>query len=251
MRELEVPLPPIEEQKRIAAILDKADGIRRKREQAIKVADEFQRSLFFDMFGDPVTNSKYLAVQPLGRHLTFLTSGSRGWARYYSNSGPQFIRSLDVQMNNLHVNDCAYVQPPQGAETERTRVRPGDVLLTITGSRIGRVAAVPPAFGEAYISQHVAILRLADDLLPEYLSMFLSLERGGQIQIARNQYGQTKPGLNLEQIREFQVPVPPLSEQRQFVSVLMKTERLKRKIGAHQRTVDLLLATLQVSMFKR
>lgn len=63
--ETQIPLPPLAEQKRIAAILDKADGIRRKRQQAIELADEFLRSVFLDMFGDPVTNPKGFAKAPI------------------------------------------------------------------------------------------------------------------------------------------------------------------------------------------
>ena len=62
---MEIPLPPLEEQKRIAAILDKADALRRKRQQAIDLTDRLLRSIFLDMFGDPVTNPKGWEVEPL------------------------------------------------------------------------------------------------------------------------------------------------------------------------------------------
>lgn len=65
LTKVEIPLPPLEEQKRIAAILDKADAIRQKRQQAIELADEFLRSVFLDMFGDPVTNLKGWEVESL------------------------------------------------------------------------------------------------------------------------------------------------------------------------------------------
>ena len=63
---IEIPLPPLAEQKRIAAILDKADAIRRKRQQAIQLADDFLRAVFLDMFGDPVTNPKGWEIAELG-----------------------------------------------------------------------------------------------------------------------------------------------------------------------------------------
>ena len=76
-------------------------------------------------------------------------------------------------MNSISDEDAVFVEPPDNAEADRTRVIPGDVLLTITGSEIGRVATVPDRLNGAYISQHVAILRLKAGLLPEFLSMFL------------------------------------------------------------------------------
>jgi type I restriction enzyme, S subunit len=155
---------------------------------------------------------------PLDRHLEFLTSGSRGWAEHYVRAGKRFIRSLDVQMNRIGSDEIVYVDPPPGTEADRTRVRDGDVLVTITGSRIGRVAFVPSSFGEGYVSQHVAIVRLKSTLRPQFCSMFLSLPIGGQRQIAKAQYGQTKPGLSLTNIREFQIPIPPLDEQDRFLA---------------------------------
>jgi len=214
-----IPLPPLSEQKRIAGILDKADAIRRKRQQAIELTEQFLRSTFLDMFGDPVTNPKGWPVGDLGRHLDFLTSGSRGWAKYYSPSGARFIRSLDVQMNYIGEEEIVYVDAPKSTEANRTRVEPGDVLLTVTGSKIGRVAPIAKNIGAAHISQHVMILRLGDELRPRFLSMYLSDPRGGQHQIKRMQYGQTKPGLNMDQVRKFQVPCPPVGLQDRFLEV--------------------------------
>lgn len=119
-------------------------------------------------------------------------------------------------MNHISNDSAVFVDAPQGAEAERARVRTGDVLLTITGSQIGRIAPVPTHLERAFVSQHVAILRLNPGLLPVFLSMFMSLESGGQGEIARLQYGQTKPGLNLDQIREFRIPVPPPAATEKF-----------------------------------
>jgi type I restriction enzyme S subunit len=213
---LPIPMRPISEQRRIVDLLSRAENIVRMRMEAEAKAKEIIPALFVEMFGDPRENPKNLAIRPLGELISFVTSGSRGWARYYSPSGARFVRSLDVQMNSISDEEIVTVNPPAGAETERARVSAGDVLLTITGSRIGRVAAVPEHLHGAFISQHVALLKLHADLNPEFLSMFLSLEDGGQREIARLQYGQTKPGLNLAQIRQFLVPVPALSEQVRF-----------------------------------
>lgn len=241
------PVPPLKEQQRIAAILDKADAIRRKRQQATTLVDEFLRAVFLDMFGDPVTNPKGWDVVDLGSQLKFLTSGGRGWSKYYSNVGARFLRSLDVRMNKIGNDDIAYVIPPKSAESNRTRVEPGDVLLTITGSRIGRVCTVPHEFGEGYISQHVALLRLVDQIAPRFLSMYLSLDSGGQRQISKSQYGQTKPGLNFEQIRRFRVPVPPFNLQESFVKILDGVERSRLLYSER----DLNLLKLEKSLNQR
>jgi type I restriction enzyme S subunit len=188
--------------------------------------DSFLPPAFLELFGNPTTNPLGLPVTELGDFLSFVTSGSRGWADYYVPEGTRFIRSLDVRMNSISDDNAVFVKPPKGAEADRTRVKPGDVLLTITGSRIGRVAPVSARLNGAFISQHVAILRLKEGLLPEFLSMFLSLDTGGQRQIASLQYGQTKPGLNLDQIRALRVPVPHLSHQQKFLELGKRAESL-------------------------
>ena len=212
-------LPDIDlhEQRRVANIIEKADGIRRKRERSLAMADKLLQSTFLEMFSKGKAPDEYV---PLGPHLSFVTSGSRGWAKYYSETGARFIRSLDVQMNEISDDEMVFVNPPQSAEAERTRVRDGDVLLTITGSRIGRVTEITELPQETYISQHVAILRTKGTVLPGYLSYFLSLPSLGQRQIEKMQYGQAKPGLNLQQIRSFRLPIPAPGKQEAFVDIV-------------------------------
>ena len=172
---LKVPISSLDEQKRIAEILDQDDALLAKRRRAFPLLDELAQSIFLDMFGD--INDDEMAF--LGDHLTFVTSGGRGWAKYYSDSGSRFIRSLDVRMNEIEDRSAVYVTPPNNAEARRTRVHSGDVLLTITGSLIGRVAPVSPNLDGSYVSQHVAILRPeASRIDPGFLAFFLSMPRG-------------------------------------------------------------------------
>jgi type I restriction enzyme, S subunit len=224
--ETSIPLPELLLQQQIARQLEQADRLRRTSRYSLELIDALLPAAFLECFGDPTANPLGLPVAELGDYLSFVTSGSRGWADYYASKGARFIRSLDVRMNDVSDEDAVFVVPPIGAEADRTRVAIGDVLLTITGSRIGRVAAVPEGLKGAFISQHVAILRLKAGLLPEFLSMFLSLDAGGQLQIARAQYGQTKPGLNLDQIRRFRVPVPDSVHQQSDRDAVDQRERL-------------------------
>lgn len=244
---LRIPLPPLAEQRRIACVLDQVYALRGKRRAAVARLDELTRSIFLDIFD----SSREMPVGSLGEHLSFLTSGGRGWAQFYSNKGQRFIRSLDIRMNKIDDRDAVYVTPPSNAEARRTTVKRGDVLLTITGSRIGRVSAVPEELEGAHISQHVAILRSCQDqILPEFLSFFLSLDVGGQRQIASAQYGQTKPGLNFQQIREFKIPTPTLSLQNEFAERLAVIESLKTAHRAHLAELDALFASLQYRAFR-
>lgn len=153
-----------------------------------------------------------------GQLFSFVTSGSRGWARYYSQSGPIFLRigNLDHDSVSLDLSDIQHVSPPSGAEGTRTRVVPGDVLISITAD-VGMIAVVPDAIGEAYINQHISLARPVAGMNIHYLAWFLAAAYGGQRQFLALQRGATKVGLGLDDIRGVSVPIPPLVEQGRIV----------------------------------
>jgi type I restriction enzyme S subunit len=206
-------LPEKDEQRRIADTLEKADAIRRKRKQAIALTEELLRSTFLEMFGDPVINPKGWPVKPLGALLSFLTSGSRGWAQYYAEAGETFLRIQNVRTDRLDLSDVAFVRAPTSAEARRTETFPGDVLLSITAD-LGRTAVVPETLKRAFINQHLAILR-PNGVNSEYLSSFLASE-AGQRQINRRNKGGVKAGLNFDDIRSIEVVLPPKPVQDSF-----------------------------------
>lgn len=175
-----IPLPALGEQRRIAAVLDQADDLRRKRREAIQRLSKAAQTIFVDMFGDwshPQFGGKLLE---LGDHLDFLTSGSRSWAEYYRDLGSLFLRIQNVKADELDLSDVAFVEPPTTAEATRTRVEAGDVLLSITAD-LGRTAVVPDGLGNAFINQHLALLR-THAFEPRYLSAALA-SPAGQIAI--------------------------------------------------------------------
>ena len=152
----------------------------------------------------------------------FVTSGSRGWAKHYSGSGAMFLR-----IGNLHRAGIALelatvqrVSVPEGAERERTRVFPSDILISITAD-IGMVGLATAQLGEAYINQHLALGRTVVRCIHvPYIAWFLASDEGGQRQFAALRRGATKMGLGLKDIRSIDVPLPPLIEQQRIVDAV-------------------------------
>ncbi|WP_265434024.1 restriction endonuclease subunit S [Aeromonas salmonicida] len=163
----------------------------------------------------------------LGDLAEFVTSGSRGWAQFYSESGALFIRSQNVRDGKLNFDDIQYVKPPTGSEGSRTKVKRNDLLITITGNSVGNVALVDQDFDESYISQHVGLVRLKEFALGDYICRFLSPNAPGNQQITGSQSGQSKPGLNLKNLKDFYIAYPrELSELKYISSVLSDTDEL-------------------------
>lgn len=246
-----IPLPPLKEQRRIAAILDKANRLAELRKRSVNTINLLKQATFRRAIANRAIYSTDEPYVPLGDCLSFITSGGRGWSQYYADKGSRFIRSGDVQMNKIIRSDPQYVQPPDNAEAKRTCVRDGDVLLTITGSRIGRVAPASSEDSGAFISQHVAIVRLDNTkLIPSFASFFLSMPEGGQVQIKRSQYGQTKPGLNFEQIQKFPIPKLSLDKQVQVMSEIMAIDKLLQANSKHANKIDEYLASASDLAFR-
>lgn len=242
-----IPLPPLAEQKRIAEVLDKAEELRSKRRAALAQLDSLTQSIFLEMFGDPASILQKWPSSKLGELLEFLTSGSRGWAEYYSESGDLFLRIQNIRRDQLLLDDIAYVKAPDTAEAKRTRVQAGDVLLSITAD-LGRTAVVPEGLGTAYINQHLSILR-TKALVPRFLSAYFASPAGERQVFGRNRQA-VKAGLNFDDIRSFLIPVPPIELQHEFAERVTAVEKLKATQRASLAELDTLFASLQHRAFR-
>ena len=246
IRTAPIYLPSLPEQRRIAAILDQAETLRTQRRAALVQLDSLTQSLFLDMFGDTGTILEKWPVRALGDSLEFLTSGSRGWASYYAESGAIFLRIQNVRRDELSLNEVAYVNAPNTAEARRTLVNPGDVLLSITAD-LGRTAVVPENIGPAFINQHLSILR-TKAFVPRFLSAYLASPMGQRQVMGRNKHA-VKAGLNFDDIRSFQVPHPPLPLQQTFATRIEAIEALKASHRSALSALDALFAALQQRAF--
>ncbi len=246
LAEYRLALPPLDEQKYIAALLDKADHLRRTRRYVQELSDSFLQSVFLKMFGDLATNPMGWEAETLDDRVTYLTSGSRGWARYYAPQGDMFLRIQNVGHNRLLLSDLAYVNPPQTAEGRRTRVKSGDMLLSITAD-LGRTAVIPEGFPTAYINQHLALLRMRD-INPVFASACLA-SPGGQNQIQSLDREGVKSGLNFDDVRSLKIVVPPRYLQDKYAEVVRQYDRLYSQQVEADRLAEHLFQTLLYRAF--
>lgn len=151
----------------------------------------------------------------------FVTSGSRGWAKYYSAEGDLFLRigNLTREHINLKLDDVMYVQPTDTSEGKRTAIKTGDILISITAD-LGIIGVIPESMGVGYVNQHIALVRPLEKIVnPRFIGWFLSCNMGQNQFDAGNESG-AKAGLNLTTVRKLRIPVVDIEEQNRIAMVL-------------------------------
>ncbi|MDP4291364.1 MAG: restriction endonuclease subunit S [Bacteroidota bacterium] len=242
LTDLKIILLPIRDQLYISNILNRAETLLTQRKESIRLLDEYLKSTFLEMFGD---NSK---LDQLGNNISYLTSGSRGWAKYYSDKGAKFLRIQNIGGGVIRTDNIIYVNPPNSAETERTRVIEGDLIISITAD-LGRTSVVPKNFGEGYINQHLALIRLNKNINPIYAAYFYNMPFGNNA-IQKKNRSAVKAGLNFNDIKSFPILIPPLELQNQFAHIVEKTETLKAQYQTSLKELENLYQSLSQKAFK-
>ncbi|OEE89414.1 hypothetical protein A1OQ_11575, partial [Enterovibrio norvegicus FF-162] len=167
----------------------------------------------------PFSLPKGWAFIRLGQITNKIGSGStpRGGREVYVNDGIPFLRSQNVWNDGLRMDDVACIPAEVHERMSGTAVAANDVLLNITGASLGRCALVPADFGEANVSQHVTIIRLTDTEIREYIHLCI-LSPYTQAMIWGRQVGMAREGLSKKVLEQFEIPLPPIAEQKRIVA---------------------------------
>lgn len=176
----------------------------------------------------------------------YITSGSRGWKEYITSTGDSFIRSQDIKHDALVFESPAFVSLPVKTEGKRTLVRQGDLLLTITGANVGKCATVPALPQNAYVSQHVALIRLHEPWLAEFIHFWMINTFGGRQFLSRYIYGD-KPGLNLTQVGSVPIPVPSKPDCIVILNTLRNYQKICVQLEKQLRTKQKMVSTLALA----
>lgn len=245
---LELPLPPLLEQRRIAAILDKADDLRANRGTSLAALDGLAQSVFVEMFGDPVENPFKHPV----RHLIDLVDARRPITYGILKPGPDqsdgvtYIRVVDMKDGGVDPTSIRRTTRTISDSYRRSLLKPDDVLLSIRG-HVGRVATVPPALEGANITQdtaRLAISGVSSVFLRECLRT-VALQRW----MAQRTKGVAVTGINLTDVKLIPVIVPPESQQSAFADRIEVVDRLRLDQRLSRNALDRLFASIQCRAF--
>lgn len=250
IRRYSVPVPDKEEQHFVVRNLALLDHLISLRQQQAEKLDELVKARFVEMFGDPVLNTKLFPQHELKEYIQFLTSGSRGWAKFFSDDGELFITIKNVKNGYINLSDVQHVMPPDNAEAKRTKVQAGDLLISITAD-LGRTGVVSDNLAQrgAYINQHLTCIRLKkDEVLPQYVSAFLESAAGKRQFSVKNQSA-VKAGLNFEAIKSLRLFMPPLELQREYIAFVNEVDREKERIQKSAALLETLKRSLMQQYF--
>ena len=250
--ELQIPLPPLAEQKRIAGILDAADALRAKRREALAQLDTLIKSTFLDMFGDPVTNPMGWEVRELNETKSRVQIGPFGSLLHkedYIVDGVPLVNPMHIVSGQIHVGNEQTVSEQKAATLSNYRLQTGDVIMGRRGE-MGRCAIVSDTeagmlcgTGSLFIRPH------SDELSSLFLARTFSSESMKRLLEGLSQ-GVTMPNLNRSMIEGLKVELPPLDLQRGFSAIVESIEQQKVSQRTHLADLDILFASLQSRAFR-
>jgi type I restriction enzyme S subunit len=215
-------LPPINEQKRIAAILDKADAIRRKRQQAIQLADDFLRSVFLDMFGDPVSNPKGWKVEFLKEHIVHVNNGLSRRRKTEENVGDIVLRLQDVHYDGIRFEKELNRILLDDKEKPRYELEEGDLLfIRVNGNPdyVGRSAVFRGYDEPVYHNDHLIRLKFDREYNSNFLFYTFNLPGGRKIISEKTKTSAGQHTISQGGIESLEFYIPPRELQDEFVTL--------------------------------
>jgi type I restriction enzyme S subunit len=224
---IEIQLPPLESQKKIATALDSANALIEKRKEQIEKLDLLIKSQFIEMFGDPVTNPKGWSVNSLAQHLKVI-GGYMFKSTGYTMTGIPVLRIGNINTGTLTLNDLVYWTYTESLE--RYFIYPGDLVMSLTGT-VGKddyanVCVLPAFFDRYYLNQRNAKLNIFGDLSNMYL-LYLLRNKEIKKKLTGISRGIRQANISNSDILSLNVPIPPLSLQNQFAEFVEKVEAQK------------------------
>tara|TARA_B100001059_G_scaffold163694_1_gene163242 strand:- start:5260 stop:6423 length:1164 start_codon:yes stop_codon:yes gene_type:complete len=240
LKSWEIPLPPLDEQKRIAAILDKADSVRRKRQQAIDFADDFLRSVFLDMFGDPVTNPKGWEVYRMGDVIDFKGGHQPPKDTFIYEPKEGYVRLIQIR----DFKSDKYLTYIPEAKAKR-HFEKDDVMIARYGPPVFQILRGLEG------SYNVALMKAIPKgkILKSFIYYLLQVPAYHDVVVANSERTAGQTGVNLDLLNNFSLPLPPVSEQEKIIKTMTKMEIAMKRFNKHGVCADDLFNSLSQKAF--
>lgn len=229
-----IPVPPIAEQERIVAELDLLSSIIEKKKAQLKELDQLAQSIFYDMFGDPITNEKGWEVKKLEEVASFI-NGDRG-RNYPSQNdfvkdGIPFINAGHLHDGIIDFHSMNYINEEKYTKLNSGKIQEGDILFCLRGS-LGKKAIVK-GIKQGAIASSLVIIRCLK-VVNLYLYFFLGSSLASSY-IKKNNNGSSQPNLSAKSVSHFRIPIPPLPLQQEFAE---KVEAIEKQKALIQQSID-------------
>lgn len=245
---VEIFLPPLEEQRRIASILDKADDIRQKRQQAIAKLDELLQATFIDMFGDPVSNPKCWKTAKLSELVSKDITYGVLKPEEYTQDGIPMLRIQDINSVDLSkVDNFHLISEKLSQQYKRTILEGNEIVISLVGT-IGLVAKVPLSFKGFNVHRNLGVISLKDHSKVDFLESLMKLPHF-KVLLERCTKGGVHKLLNLSDLRDLPVYLPDSKLIADYTKILIKIKKLKIDAYSGSEHQDTLFQSLQQKAF--
>lgn len=223
-----IAIPPLPVQEQIVSELDLLSGIIEKKREQLKELDALAQSIFYDMFGDPITNEKGREVKKLGE-VCDVINGFAFKSQLFTDEGDCILRISNIQDGYVDLSDVAHFNKADYPKIkfEKYAVLPNDIVIALSGATTGKLG-INKTGHTLYLNQRVAICReKSEDIQRDYLLYYLHEQSQKFLSDAA---GVAQPNLSTEQMKDYNMSIPPLHLQHQFATKIEAIEKQKELI---------------------
>ena len=246
---IESPLPSLEEQRKIAAVLDKVSGLIAKRRQQLDKLDELVKSRFVEMFGDPIINSMHWMEELIGNSCFVTKLAGFEYTQYihYGDSGDVvMVKAQNVKNGKLNRKDLSYISNEVSNSLPRSQLAAGDVVMTYVGANIGDVAVIDDEY-KYHLAPNVAKIRPDAEKYNSVYFMYMLMLLNSYI--VGNSADTAKAALGMERIRKLKIFTPSIGLQEQFAAFVAQVDKSKFSIQKSCEKLEMLKSALMQEYF--
>ena len=233
LKKLQIPLPPLPVQQKIAAILDAADAYRQKTKALIEKYDQLAQSLFLEMFGDPVRNEKGWEVKAGEEYCSEITVGVViKPASYYVEEGVVALRSLNIKPNAFDLSNLVYFsKESHSTQLKKSILNESDIVIVRTGNT-GTAAVIPESLSNSNCIDLIIVRPNKMIVNPKYITYLINSKPGKKL-VSGKEVGGIQKHFNIGSFKKLLLPIPPKEIQDQFVESIniIDQQRLKLEIS--------------------